>query len=314
MTSRIHMNGAKNTSAGNLKPARAFTLIELLVVIAIIAILAAILLPVLQAAKQRAWEADCINNKHEIQMAYYMYVQDNNNYLPLNLVGGSTSRAGWVEDFLDWTSSSWNTNLAELTGGSLGDYTAHNFKSYWCAADNYVAPAQVALGWSHRVRSIRMNGYLAHYPIETTWGPLFTNFWRMSSIQSPSSMWVFIDSHPDTGNESSGGYQPAPPSHPYDGVFSLPPGYLNANLSGSSAEPGAPSYKWNDMPASYHNKRNCGFSFADGHAEMHRWVNGQTWVPVTYQGSLNVTPFTVYGVADQDILWTFLHACNSGMN
>ena len=292
---------------------RAFTLIELLVVIAIIAILAAILLPVLQEAKQRAWEAGCINNKKQIQMAYYMYVQDNNNVLPLNLVGGSTSAAGWEEDFLDWTSSSWNTNLAELTGCALGDYASHTIGCYACPADTYLAPAQSQLGWNHRVRSIRMNGYLAHYPTETGWGPLFTNFWKMSNIQSPSSMWVFIDAHPDTGNESAGGYEPAPPSHPYDGIFSLPPGGMGANLTASYPSAGGTPYSWNDMPASYHNKRNCGFSFADGHAEMRHWLDPATtcW-PVTYAG--NLSGVTVYNGGTQDILWTFLHACNSGVN
>jgi prepilin-type N-terminal cleavage/methylation domain-containing protein len=65
---------------------RAFTLIELLVVIAIIAILAAILLPVLDKAKQRSQTADCLNNMKQLQVCYRMYVDDNNDYLPPNEV------------------------------------------------------------------------------------------------------------------------------------------------------------------------------------------------------------------------------------
>ena len=61
---------------------RGFTLIELLVVIAIIAILAAILLPVLSAAQARARKITCVNNNHEIAAAILMYVSDNNGRFP----------------------------------------------------------------------------------------------------------------------------------------------------------------------------------------------------------------------------------------
>jgi prepilin-type N-terminal cleavage/methylation domain-containing protein/prepilin-type processing-associated H-X9-DG protein len=282
-----------------------FTLIELLVVIAIIAILAAILLPVLQAAKQRAWEVGCISNKRQIQLAYFLYAQDNNDRLALNTVNADYPGAGWVTGYLDWTAgaNSPNTNVNNLANGTLGDYTAKEIDCYRCPADIYLAPAQAAAGWSHRIRSVRVNGYLAHSPSETTWGPgneswgnYFTNMWKMSDIRSPASMWVFVDAHPSTG------YNGGSPS-PYDGVFSLPPGGVSA--SGSC--------NWGDMPASYHNKRNCGFSFADGHAEMHRWISPSTLLPVKYT-SPGWQGITVYPNQAQDIKWTFFHAYNSGIN
>jgi prepilin-type N-terminal cleavage/methylation domain-containing protein/prepilin-type processing-associated H-X9-DG protein len=292
---------SKETAGDSVKKTGAFTLIELLVVIAIIAILAAILLPVLAAAKQRAWEAECINNKKQIQLAWYMYAQDNNDNLVLNVPGATGGPTGWVNGFLDWTLNSDNTNVTELSSGLLGDYTAKTIGCYSCPADVYLAPIQVGAGWSHRIRSVRMNKYLACKPNETGWGTTswgnnFTNNYHMSQIKNPASLWVFLDSHPSTGTAGGG-------SSPYDGTFSLPPGGVSA--SGNC--------NWGDMPASYHAKRNCGFSFADGHAEMHRWLSPSTIWPVIYT-SPGYQGTQVYPNQAQDIKWTFFHAYNSGVN
>jgi len=70
---------------------RAFTLIELLVVIAIIGILAAMLLPVLSRAKQRAQGALCPGNGKQLMMALHMYTADNNDFFPPNPDDGNTN-------------------------------------------------------------------------------------------------------------------------------------------------------------------------------------------------------------------------------
>ncbi len=73
---------------------KGFTLVELLVVIAVIAILAALLLPVLQEAIEKAKQATCMANLKQLGVALYMYENDNNGFIPpLGAMGNSSS--GW---------------------------------------------------------------------------------------------------------------------------------------------------------------------------------------------------------------------------
>ena len=80
------------------KASRGFTLIELLVVIAIVAVLAALLFPVLQSARHKAWETTCASNLHQLNLALEMYLQDNDEVFPVSYVadpGGSPN--SWRE-------------------------------------------------------------------------------------------------------------------------------------------------------------------------------------------------------------------------
>src|SRR5215469_4708747 len=80
-------NGAANASRISEGTAAGFTLIELLVVIAIIAILAAVLLPVLASARQKALIAECLDNQKQLDTAWKLYADENNE----KIVGANCS-------------------------------------------------------------------------------------------------------------------------------------------------------------------------------------------------------------------------------
>ena len=105
-------------------PQRAFTLIELLVVIAIIAILAAMLLPALSLAKQRAWTTSCNSNLRQIGLGMRMYADDNRErfpesggYIQWNSVDApapaGSGLAGWTQQIIAYTV---NTNVYKCPG------------------------------------------------------------------------------------------------------------------------------------------------------------------------------------------------------
>jgi prepilin-type N-terminal cleavage/methylation domain-containing protein len=106
---------------------RGFTLIELLVVIAIIAILAAILFPVLSRARMRANTASCINNLKQLSHAMLMYADDYNGRLP-DVGWGSDSVPNWcgsVRDRQKWV---------YVENGTLWPYV-RSAKVYLCPMD-----------------------------------------------------------------------------------------------------------------------------------------------------------------------------------
>jgi len=222
---------------------RGFTLIELLVVIAIIAILAAMLLPALAKAKQKAQGIMCLNNTKQLALAWLLYAQDNSDRCVYNKGTTGTDLNNWVGNVMSWGSDPSNTNVTFLTDAKLGPYMSKSIGSYKCPAD--VVPSAVG----PPTRSIPMNAFVGNkgdgQPINSSWA----QFLKTTAIPKPTDIFVFLDEHPDSIN---------------DGWFVFCSG-------GNPAERDS----WSDLPASYHNGA-CGFSFADGHSQIKKWLVAST--------------------------------------
>jgi len=291
------MNGTRLNS----RPQQGFTLIELLVVIAIIAILAGLLLPALANAKAKTQGIYCMNNTKQVMLAWQMYTGDNNEKLVQSYHGGAANggsivntdpkAAPWVVGWLDWTTSTDNTNVAFLIDerySKLAKYFNNSKNLVKCPADKYVSSAQRAMGWNERVRSISGNIGIGAGNAETgPWAPIYKHITTVSGFvyPGPTETYVYMDEHPDSINDA-GWFAP----------------YSDHIV---------------DVPATYHNKA-AGFAFADGHSEIHKWRGVMKSDPKA-TGVVAVSGYTGYNIyptrfPDPDLSWLSYGAGRTSAN
>jgi prepilin-type N-terminal cleavage/methylation domain-containing protein/prepilin-type processing-associated H-X9-DG protein len=267
-----------------------FTLIEMLVVIAIIAILAALLLPALARAKQKAYGIQCMNDTRQMVLATGMYVDDNQDLLPPNDFPWKTQEARTGVE-RNWVFGSMLVPLDMISTAVLVDPRLSSLAQYNSQFSIYKCPADITMVQNKiRARSVSMNcavgtrwysaglgspagpktgrlgdpvggGWLSGYYADPD--PNYRTYGKVSQIirPSPSDLWVIMDENPDTIND------------PLMAVNMVPGGNLV------------------DFPAKYHAGA-AGIAFADGHSEVHKWMDdfAQTLPPGTITGQGTTIP------------------------
>jgi len=275
-----------------------FTLLELAVVIATVAVLTALLLPALAGTRPNTQAFQCLGNQRQLILAWQMYAQDNSDLLPPNDYPYTTAAP------VDGTEKNWVFGSMVVARDVLYgtryqvDPTLTSLALYNTNPAAYKCPADTSLYHGYPLaRSVSMNGAVgtrwwsaglgggnAYGPVGSPVGggwltgtyqdpnPLYRTYGKASSMTKPgpSSTWVIMDENPLTINDAC----------------------LNICMQPYLV----------DYPANYHNGA-AGISFADGHTEMHKWVDVFAGVPPGGGAIPQVVILTPPDSQSQDLAW-----------
>ena len=235
------------SAASCSKATRGFTLIELLVVIAIIAILAALLLPALGSAKQTGWQAACINNQRQLNLAYAEFAGDHENRFPYASAwaGEPTGMWAWVADSMSGNGP-WGQTDRPLFFSPLKPYAGMGI--YHCPGDKSTVTVNSKI--INRPRSYSINLFVGGW---SGWPWLSDTQYKVhheyDDVNNPSQLFTFIEMPPQSIN--AGNFRVAPTLKNGESFFSQ------------------------DWPGVYHNNGSV-ISFVDAHVEFRRWLEEDT--------------------------------------
>jgi len=295
-----------------------FTLIELLVVIAIIAILAAMLLPALAAAKRRAAVAVCLSNQKQFALAWAQFGDDHNNYIPSASQGNTTG-----DDYFAWrVQGNYVPNPPALPAATMACqfYDDLGFQQgalypYCKSPDIIHCPADTRYNvaatpsWCSYSMVDSMNGGSDGGSSSAGAQPDYRVHFTYD-IKHPTDRMVINEENDNrayqiNGNaveENDGSWEPY---HEGGGDDVPKPTQFNTMENGGTAG-------WYDSPAAYH-LTGATFSFCDGHAEEHKWVDPPT---IAMALSSNPSKYGVYPAGNfnacpHDLYWVYSHIASS---
>ena len=226
------------------RPGAAFSCLDLLTTIGVLALLALLLTPALARTRVTDYAFQCKHNMRRLILGWQMYAKENNGNLP--------NCFDWVPDYPGYLSyaanNSDNTNVAYLQNSALGPYV-RDVTVFKCPADRSLALEGAV--FLPRVRSVSMSqSFCAQNEghLEDNKPGYYRHYVNVADmvLPAPANLWVMIDESPDSVN---------------DAAFAVKMDPYGAT--------------WQDLPSILH-YGGCGFAFADGHSEIHKWNDNRT--------------------------------------